>query len=47
MGIIGTGKDSILYLISVLGHHGDNLEREMYTKQSLTTGSIVDSMLRT
>ena len=42
MGIIGV--DSILFLISVLGHHQNDLERKKYTKQSLTIGRLFEDM---
>ena len=42
MGIVG--NDLTLFFISVLGHHWDSLELEMYTKQSLRTGRLVEDM---
>ena len=42
MGIIG--NDLTLFFIPVLGDHRDNLEREMYTKQPLRTGRLVEDM---
>ena len=42
MGI--TGNDLTLFFISVLGHHRDNLEHNMYTKQALKTGRLAEDM---
>ena len=38
------GNDLTSFLISVLGHHLDKLERKMYTKQPLTTVRLVKDM---
>ena len=38
MGIIW--NDSRLFFLPVLGHHRENLERDMYTKQSLRMGRL-------
>ena len=38
------GNYLTLFFIPVLGHNRDNLERKMYTKQSLRTGRLVEDM---
>ena len=40
MAIVGNNLK--LFFFSVLGHHWDSLEREMYTKQALRTGRLVE-----
>ena len=42
MGIIG--NDLTSFLIYVLGHHRDNLERKIHTKQPLRTSRLLEDM---